>query len=79
MKKIQWLDTLKGIAIILVVLGHSSPDVSLPGGPSDQYFKILYNVIYSFHMPLMFWIAGFLSLSVLDYSNSDNVQPGGGR
>lgn len=45
----NWIDSLKGMAIILVVIGH------LNGVSSglNQY-------IYSFHMPLFFFISGYL-------------------
>lgn len=46
--RIQWIDALKGIGIILVVLAHHSLPVAL-----DTY-------IFSFHMPLFFFISGFL-------------------
>lgn len=44
----------KGIGIILVVIGHYDPDCS-PG-----HWISLINVIYSFHMPLFFVLAGYL-------------------
>ncbi|WP_273212125.1 acyltransferase family protein [Runella zeae] len=46
--KIQWIDILKGIGIILVVLGHT-------GIP--WFFS---KWIYSFHMPLFFFVSGVL-------------------
>lgn len=61
-KRNEYLDVLKGIAIILVVVGHS---VQYGSGRSfndlglhfsDPVFKI----IYSFHMPLFMVISGFL-------------------
>ncbi|SFM56217.1 acyltransferase family protein [Methanolobus profundi] len=45
----QWIDSLKGFAIILVVIGHLN-DVS----------EGLNTYIYSFHMPLFFFISGYL-------------------
>jgi len=45
-----WLDTAKGIGIILVVLGH------LCGG----YLPLLVKWIFSFHMPLFFVLSGYL-------------------
>lgn len=47
-KRIEWLDISKGIAIILVVLGHTLSS-SNP----------LWSIIYSFHMPLFFFVAGY--------------------
>lgn len=46
--RLHWIDTLKGIGIILVVLAHYSLPIAL-----DTY-------IFSFHMPLFFFISGFL-------------------
>jgi len=46
--RLQWIDALKGIGIMLVVFAHHSLPVAL-----DTY-------IFSFHMPLFFFISGFL-------------------
>lgn len=46
-QRIQWVDIAKGIAIILMVLGHSS----IP--------RQLGHWIFSFHMPLFFIASGF--------------------
>lgn len=46
--RLKWMDSLKGITIILVVLGHLSPP------------PILKQYIFSFHMPLFFFISGYL-------------------
>lgn len=46
-ERIDWVDTLKGIGIILVILGHV-PALNIIG------------YIFSFHMPLFFFISGFL-------------------
>lgn len=45
---LNWIDVLKGLGIILVILGHLrlSPE--------------LVNYIYLFHMPLFFFISGYL-------------------
>lgn len=47
-KRIEWLDVSKGIGIILVVLGHAA--ISRP----FAYY------IFSFHMPLFYFLSGFL-------------------
>lgn len=49
MKRFAHVDTMKAIGIVLVVVGHS------PG--LNPFIK---NVIYSFHMPLFFFISGLL-------------------
>ena len=48
-ERILWLDTARGIAILLVVLGHCIGTLEDPGN----------KLILSFHMPLFFFISGF--------------------
>ena len=44
----KWVDILKGMGIIFVCLGHLSPGIF-----TETH-------IYSFHMPLFFFISGYL-------------------
>lgn len=57
--RITWLDIVKGIAIILMVLGHSSI-------PDD-----ISRFIYAFHMPLFFissgWVTNFTKYNIVDF------------
>lgn len=46
--KIEWIDISIGIGILLVILGHTDMEPNLKGQ------------IYAFHMPLLFFIAGYL-------------------
>ncbi|MED4060192.1 acyltransferase [Priestia megaterium] len=57
MSRIRELDLMRGIAIFLVVLGHTFPPVL-----KDKYLTLYigYHFIYNFHMPLFFLISGFL-------------------
>ena len=59
MKRLVWADTLKGILIVLVVLGHS---IQASMMKLDENFlnDYLWNLIYSFHMPAFIAISGFL-------------------
>ena len=43
-----------------MVIGHCIPDAASPSGISITLYKILHDVIYSFHMPLFFFLAGFM-------------------
>lgn len=52
------LDLMKGIGILLVYLGHS---FNLPQLDWNKIFVFLGNTVYSFHMPLFFFISGLLS------------------
>lgn len=55
-----YIDIAKGIGIVLVVLGHCIPDATSPTGISVPAYRWLHDVIYSFHMPLFFFLAGFM-------------------
>ena len=59
-ERIQELDLFKGIAILLVVCGH----VILKNWPDALDTHPVYIWIYSFHMPLFFFISAFL----IDYT-----------
>lgn len=67
------LDILKGVAAILVVLGHN---IQLLGGSEyDFYSNYLFRFIYMFHMPLFMLISGYLfSFSVDKYSANKIVK-----
>ncbi len=49
MKRIEYLDAAKGIGILFVVLGHNHIKLEYP---------IIYQVVYSFHMPFFFLLSG---------------------
>lgn len=54
----SWLDSLRGLAIFLVVIGHVIQ--FLYCHDNDGYRKCIdWNIIYSFHMPLFFMISGY--------------------
>lgn len=46
--RIEVIDEIKGLGILLVILGHSGPPMPL------------YRMIFGFHMPLFFLISGYL-------------------
>lgn len=58
--RIDWIDYSKGIGIILVVYGHVIVGVNAMGIeiPKDVYYYS-YNIVYSFHMALFFFLSGF--------------------
>ena len=56
--RIAQIDYLRGFAIFLVVLGHSI--IVFPINLHEvAWCRLVYNTIYSFHMPLFFAISGF--------------------
>src|SRR4051794_36832842 len=58
--RVEWIDTAKGIAIILVVVGHDLRGLMAAGIlPRAGATEIIDGWIYAFHMPLFFVLAGF--------------------
>lgn len=60
--RIDWIDALKGFAILTVVIGHCITD-SLSSQTFPEYAALLQmmgDAIYSFHMPLFFMISGYV-------------------
>lgn len=58
--RLAWVDILKGIGIIFVVLGHVYNN------------KVIFNWLYSFHMPLFFFISGWLYRKKAIYEDLKN-------
>ena len=60
-QRINWIDQVKGIGILLVVVGH----MNIP--------HELSKIIFSFHMPLFFFISGYLYNEKKYSVNFENV------
>lgn len=56
-KRVRWLDVAKGLAIVLVVLGH----VASPLADSNDLAKFVLDFTYTMHMPVFFYLAGLTS------------------
>ena len=52
-KRIQYLDALRGFAILLVIIGHL-----IQFNYKSSLENPIFNIIYSFHMPLFFFLSG---------------------
>lgn len=62
----HWVDYAKGLGILLVVYGHVSRGVYNAGIKFDtELFRLVDSVIYSFHMPLFFFLSGLFFLPSL--------------
>ncbi len=58
--RLAWLDYAKAIGIVLVVFGHASRSIERTNGLVwSEALQTLDGIIYSFHMPLFFLIAGY--------------------
>ena len=71
-KRLQYIDIIKGVANILVVLAHLI-QTNVVDGVHDEVFQF----INSFHMPLFFIISGFLFKA--PNVNRANIRYGGGK
>ena len=59
---INWIETARGIGILLVVFGHAIADII----PNDPVLHNIFVFIYSFHMPLFFFISGYVGIGGLN-------------
>lgn len=61
-QRFEWLDSCKGFAILLVVVGHMVGGYMRGGLFPDNmaFMQKVHNTIYSFHMPLFMCISGYV-------------------
>ena len=63
--RLDWVDMLRGGAILFVVIGHGWRGLHGAGVIDDAQLVGLDRAIYSFHMPLFFMISGFFYIRSL--------------
>lgn len=76
MEREKWVDNLKGFAIILVVVGHAIEGGitrGLVSGMEANVLGCIYDIIYSFHMPLFFTISGYLYFNLTKTSKNKMI------
>ena len=66
--RIDWIDSLRGFAILLVIIGHLIQFNYYTSIEND-----IFNVIYSFHMPLFFFISGVCASYSKEIKNFDEL------
>ena len=54
--RLVWIDISKGVAMLLVLVGHSMQDGMRMASP---LLDVLYRSIYIFHMTWFFWLSGY--------------------
>ncbi|MDA9004038.1 acyltransferase family protein [bacterium] len=60
----EWVDYCKAIGIILVVYGHVARGLFNAGiGSSIPWYSLVDSIVYSFHMPLFFFLSGLFFYS----------------
>lgn len=63
------INIARGIAVLLVLLGHAFPDAL---SESDSIFhQIMYDILYSFHMGCFFFLSGFVASAKVCDGNID--------
>ena len=75
-KRLLWADSLKGVLILLVILGHAIQRVLV----DECFSNHIWNIIYSFHMPAFMAISGYLTYGkekVWNKRDSNNSDPAG--
>ena len=66
---IKEINYIKGLAILLVFIGHSAT----PSFLERPYIcELIVQLIYSFHMSVFFIVSGFLSYKVIDMNLKEN-------
>jgi len=69
-----WVDYAKAIGIILVVYGHVARGLVKSGIlPNSSYFHAVDDFIYSFHMPLFFFLSGLFFLHSMNRRGAGGV------
>jgi len=59
-QRVRYIDQLKGVAILIVVIGHFIQYNTVEGNRN-----ILFGIIYSFHMPLFMFISGYVAYKTI--------------
>lgn len=61
--RVEWIDFAKGLAVLLVVIGHVIPGLMNAGLISaDHPLNFVATWIYAFHMPVFFFLAGLFAM-----------------
>lgn len=58
-RRLEWIDSAKGFAIFLVVLGHTWDGMGNRGLIEPSLHQLIYDHIYVYHMPFFFMLSGF--------------------
>lgn len=64
-QRLEWVDVAKGVAIILVVLGHALRGLAGSDIVPTAVYQFLDSRIYAFHMPVFFALSGYFAVPVL--------------
>lgn len=65
MQRVGWIDSAKGFAILLVVLGHTWDGLGTRGLIEPSLHQPVYDHLYAYHMPFFFMLSSFFISSSL--------------
>lgn len=71
--KVRWVNAAKAFAIIFVVYYHVIIGLHGSGYPIPGY-EIQHALIYSFNMPLFFFLSGLFATKMLNRKFSDTIK-----
>ena len=55
-ERLEWIDISKGVAMVLVLIGHCMRDGMRTASPA---LDVICRSVYVFHMPWFFWLSGY--------------------
>ena len=70
-ERLLWIDSLKGVLILLVIMGHAIAKVIGNDAANNDYWWCL---IYSFHMPAFIAVSGYLQYRPPTFSKKPLLQ-----
>lgn len=63
--RVDWIDVAKAMGIILVVFGHVERGLRSSGVITSEFWETIDFALYTFHMPLFFFLAGITTRRTL--------------
>ncbi|MDC5705011.1 acyltransferase [Vibrio europaeus] len=69
----NWVDCAKAIGIVLVVYGHVMRGLFNAGFEVSEHYVLIDSIIYSFHMPLFFFLSGLFFYRSLEKRKGVNL------
>ena len=70
----DWIDIAKALGIVLVVYGHVARGLVSSGIDTPmQFYLAMDQVIYSFHMPLFFFLSGIFFVQTLNHKGAGKL------